>query len=364
MGQILPHLPVTCLIDIAKMKYKHIQTPSSIIVRMPNWIGDAVMATPILIDLKKAYPNAHITAMCQGNIGDLFQADPSVDAIFKFQRPKDLFRRLSERSILSTLKNGKYDLGILLTNSFSSAWRFFQGNITQVIGFKGNFRRHLLTYPIPFPAMRSSQHLVNTYKYLLNPLNIPISTTCPKIVITRGEVNKAKEKLSRLAKFEATKFIGFNPGAAFGSAKCWLPERFKEVAKALLENDYQCIIIIFGDRSQKELCGKICKGLSDRVINLSGQTSLREFLALIKCCSVLLTNDSGPMHIADSLEVPVVALFGSTNDTTTGPYRQSQWVIKKKVECSPCYKRVCSTHFNCMKKITAEEVTLKLLARL
>ena len=149
--------------------------------------------------------------------------------------------------------------------------------------------------------------------------------------------------------------MGINPGATYGSAKCWLPERFREVAERLLK-DLDVYLVFFGDLATSSLVKEICQGLPSRVVNLAGVTSLRQLTSLISLCDVLLTNDSGPMHIADALGTPIVALFGSTSEVVTGPYRSSGVVIHKHVDCSPCYQRTCPIDFRCMKRIEADEV--------
>jgi heptosyltransferase-2 len=156
--------------------------------------------------------------------------------------------------------------------------------------------------------------------------------------------------------------VGINPGAAYGSAKCWLPERFRAVTEKLLKNK-SITVIYFGDPNTAPLIKQICENLPSRVINLAGLTSIRQLACLIKLCDVLLTNDSGPMHMAAAIGTPLVALFGSTNDVTTGPYKGGT-VIHKHVDCSPCYKRICPLDFRCMKRIEVQEVIEKVLQNL
>ncbi|MCB1084917.1 MAG: lipopolysaccharide heptosyltransferase II [Chlamydiia bacterium] len=338
--------------------------PKRIIVRMPNWVGDLVMATPILDDLRSAYPKAEITAMVQENVAPLLEKDRAVDELFCVSRAKGFFRRISERSIVAKLKKGDYDLGILLTNSFSSAWRFWQGSVKVTIGYKADGRSMLITYPQSFSDKWKEQHLVVTYKELLKPLGIPVSETAPRLHVTDDEIEEAWAYVKRFDIGPENHIVGINPGAAYGTAKCWLPERFAEVVKNVVRADTKNVVFFFGDRSQKGLINQICQGLGTRVINLAGQTDLRELMAFIKICAVLLTNDSGPMHIADSLGTSIVALFGSTNPIATGPYRQMKNIIRKEVSCSPCYKRVCPIDFPCMKKIGVNEVTEAVLAQI
>jgi heptosyltransferase-2 len=321
---------------------------------MPNWLGDVVMATPVLADLRNHWKLAKITAMCQSNVAPLLKDDPNIDAILSFRRPTGWIHRQQHWDIIDPLRKGEYDLGILLTNSFSSAWRFWRGHVKNRIGFATHWRSFLLNYPVPFPKDLEKQHLVITYKMLLQKLGVPLSETPPSLYLNPVEMTEARDLLKKCGINPASIIIGINPGAAFGSAKCWLPERFREVTERLLENPF-VHILYFGDPAGTPLVNQICAGLSDRVVNLAGKTSLRELMALINACSVFLTNDSGPMHIASALGIPLVALFGSTSDVKTGPYRLGT-VIHKHVECSPCYKRVCPIDFRCMTRIEVEEV--------
>lgn len=329
--------------------------PKNILVRMPNWLGDLVMATPVLADLRSHWPNARITAMCQSNVAGLLKNDPHVNEIYSFHRPSGWIHRRQHLEIIESLQHGEYDLGILLTNSFSSAWWFWRGKVRNRMGYAGNLRSLLLNKAVPFPANRATQHLVITYKMLLQPLGIPLSATPPKLYVSEEEKHAARELLLKFnINPETQTLIGINPGAAYGTAKCWLPDRFHAVAERLLQNPNH-YILFFGDQAGAPLVNDICKDLPERVINLAGKTNLRELMALIQRCKVLLTNDSGPMHMAAALGTPLLALFGSTSDVQTGPYNLGK-VIHKRVECSPCYKRICPIDFRCMKRIEVDEV--------
>jgi heptosyltransferase-2 len=272
--------------------------PRNIIVRMPNWIGDLVMATPILSDLRKAFPQARITAMCRSPICELLKEDPEIDELFCFSKMSGFGRRSEKRSVIEKLRQGKFDLGILLTHSFSSAWWFWQGKVARRVGYDCNGRKLLLTDSMPLPNEIQKQHLVVTYKMLLELVGIPISDAAPRLYMAAKEIDEAKSLLRQ----------------------------------------------------------HICQNLPPRVVNLAGLTSLRQLASLVSLCDVLLTNDSGPMHIADAMGTPMVALFGSTSEVVTGPYRSSGIVIHKHVDCSPCYQRTCPIDFRCMKQIEADEV--------
>lgn len=335
------------------------EPPKNIIVRMPNWIGDAVMATPVLADLRSRFKDAKITAMCQSNVATLLKNDPNVDEILGYSKPNGWIHRVHHKEVVEQVRFGKYDLGILLTNSFSSAWIFFAGNVQNRIGYEGNLRNVLLNKSVPLPKNIETQHLVTTYKMLLEPLGIAVSKNLPKLYVTKEESEIAENMLTNFGvNLKSKSIIGINPGAAYGSAKCWLPERFKALNERLLK-DPNTFLIYFGDQAGTSLVNEICKETNERVINLAGKTTIRNLMALIQHCSLLLTNDSGPMHIASALGTKLVALFGSTSDVKTGPFGNSK-IIHKHVECSPCYKRVCPIDFRCMTKISVEEVTLEI----
>jgi heptosyltransferase II len=329
-------------------------TPNNIIVRMPNWIGDLVMATPILSALRQHWPEAALTAMCQSGIAALLENNPHLTEIYRFKKPSGWIHRSQQLDIIENLRHGEYDLGILLTNSFSSAWWFWRGCVAQRVGFKTHYRSFLLSRAVPLPDQIESQHQVLTYKALLESLGIPISDSGLELFVSEQEKQEAASLLASLEIPDRFKIVGINPGAAYGSAKCWMPDRFRTLTEKLLE-DPGVSVLYFGDQAGAPLVGQICQGLGKRVINLAGKTSLRELMALFLYCSVVLTNDSGPMHIASALRVPLVALFGSTSSVKTGPYNGGI-VIHKQVACSPCYKRECPIDFRCMKQIQVDEV--------
>jgi len=333
--------------------------PENIIVRMPNWVGDMVMATPVLTDLRRKFPSAKITAMCKTPLCELLEENPEIDEIFCFTKTSTFSRHSDKKGIIDKLRQGKYDLGVLLTNSISSAWWFWQGGVENRLGYQSRGREFLLTTAVPFPENVEKQHLVTSYKMLLAPLGIPVTDSVPRIFLSEKEVQQAKTLLRQHGIAESHQIVGINPGATYGSAKCWLPERFRDITRRLLE-DKDVFVVYFGDQATASLVKEICQGLSPRVVNFAGLTSLRELASLVSLCDVFLTNDSGPMHIAAALETSIVALFGSTSQVITGPYK-SGTVIQKPVECSPCYQRTCPIDFRCMKKIEADEVYNELI---
>jgi lipopolysaccharide heptosyltransferase II len=312
----------------------------NILVRMPNWMGDCIMATPILQDVKTAFPAARLTALCKHPIHALLEHHPYVDDIWPLTGAKETATKI---------RKSHFDLGILLTNSLSTAWMLFHGNISTRIGFRRGIRSLLLTSAVSIP--KEPEHLVMTYKRLLEPLGIPRSPSVPTIFVTNQEKNWAKDFLQA----QQSPIIGVHPVATYGSAKCWPTERFREVTEQLLRIQ-PCTILYFGNEQSAKVVQQIVKGFPPCVINLAGKTTGRELASLLQKCNLLLTNDSGPMHLADAMNVPVIALFGSTSDVKTGPYRKYGQVIHKHVPCSPCFLRTCPIDFRCMKEITVTEV--------
>lgn len=325
-----------------------------IIVRMPNWIGDMVMATPILEDLRAKFPDSHITVMCRYPICALLEKNPNIDAIFGFSKVNIFTHRIESRDIVDKLQQGRYDLGIILTRSFSAAWLFWIGKVRKRIGYPGRGSGFFLTNKVAFPQNSEKIHQINIYKRVLEPLKIPISDTLPKIFLSQSEIDDAKDCLKRLKVNKTHKLVGINPGAAYGQAKCWPAEKFREVTKELIKRDIT--VLYFGEPSFAPIVKKLCHGFPEGVVDLCGKTSLRELAAMISLCDTFLTNDSGPMHMACAVKTPVVALFGPTNQDATGPYGVPIEVINKKASCSPCYLRVCRGDFRCMLDIKPQEV--------
>ncbi len=334
-----------------------IENVKRLCVRMPNWIGDAVMGLPVLQDIFEKNSKLEIDVICHKAIGDLLENNPYVRNRIIYSK-KDSKKKIRE-SIVTELKKNKYEVGVLLTRSFSSAYWFFQGKIPHRIGFKDHYRSLFLRPGIDVPKNEEFEHQIITYKRLLEPLSIPISSTMPKLYLQTEEIDNARKILTSYNVPLDAIIIGINPGAAYGSAKCWPPDHFKALVKLLIQNP-KVYVVFFGDDLSKDLCASITLDFQERVLNLSSKTTLRELIALTSLCSCFITNDSGPMHIASSLECNVVAIFGSTNPIKTGPYGNAK-VIKHDVACSPCYKRKCPIDFRCMNSIFAETVYLQVL---
>ncbi len=300
------------------------------------------MATPVIEEAAIKWPNSPITALCLPQHKALLEHHPGLADIKSFS--KFSFEPLD------------FDIGILLPNSFSSAWHFYRARIPRRIGYAKDFRSFLLTDPITPSDLEGKEHLVDTYKRLLGN---PYSASEPSLYIRAEEKKLARARLKKLGIPKTATIVGVHPTAAFGGAKRYPAERFQ----AIMNRFEDLYFLVFSDSAGQATVQDICQSMPANVINLAGKTTIRELMALISCCQLFLTNDSGPMHIASAFKVPVLALFGSTNPVATGPYRQGE-IIYKKVPCSPCYRKECPIDFRCMLNIQVDEVCDKMATML
>lgn len=316
--------------------------PKKILVRMPNWVGDAVCAEPVLRRLRSGFPEAKITISCVDLVSSLFFQHQAVD------------QRIGLPPSFREMRREKYDMGILLTHSFSSAWIFWRGRVRRRIGFAKDGRRWLLSTPLSFP--KTKEHMVITYQRVIDAVGLVGKVERPHLRILEEERKKVEELVPSFTLREGVQWIGIHPGASYGLAKCWPPERFRELMSRLLKMDSTLVLFLYGTSSQRKLIDQIGERFSSRVVNMAGKTTLRELMILMERSTLLVTNDSGPMHIADALGIPLVALFGSTDSLVTGPFRAKDSPLVGWAPCSPCFLRTCPIDLRCMKAISVDMV--------
>jgi heptosyltransferase-2 len=359
-----------------------------ILVRGVNWLGDAVMSLPALQRLREAKPRAHITMLSHEKLADLWQICPSIDAHLTFTSNEKVWE------VGRRLRREKFELGLLFPNSARSALELWLGGVPERIGYAGQWRHLLLTRFVPqrsqavamkkrpaaeirelikspapsAPSLFSSEaHHLHHYLHLVAVLGANPTPVPPRLTIaddTRAEIVR-RFNLSRLA--QASPWLGLNPGAEYGPAKRWPAEKF--IAAALeIQRRSGCRWIIFGGKRDRALAKGIAsaiqaagKGPPDRnsALDFSGKTTLRELCALLSACRVLLTNDTGPMHLAAALGTPVVVPFGSTSPELTGPGLPGDMrnrLLKSDVPCAPCFRRECPIDFRCMHGISVGAV--------
>jgi heptosyltransferase-2 len=329
--------------------------PNKILVRATNWVGDAVMSLPALRALRGRYPSAHIAILAKPWVGDLYGREPFCDELIPYS-PKSLVEKWAAGRALASRE---FDMAILLQNAFEAAVVAYAARIPERIGYARDGRSLLLTKAIAVPQTKTHERFY--YLELLHGAGI--LDRVPECEAIRLDGAPAARAVG-LARFDklgmGDTIVGVSPGAAYGSAKRWLPERFAEAASQVAR-ELGARVAIFGSAAERDVCEIVARGVTVPVHNFAGETSLGDYIELAAACRVYLTNDSGPMHIASALGLPTVAVFGATNHVTTGPTGPLARVIRENVECSPCLKRECPIDHRCMTRVSAERVALAAL---
>jgi heptosyltransferase-2 len=315
-----------------------------ILVRATNWVGDAVMSLPALRALRERFPQAGISILAKPWVADLYRREPFCDRIIPYVS--------TWWGAARELRPLRFDCAILLQNAFEAAAIAFVAGIPERIGYARDGRSPLLTRAVAVPRHGEiPQHQRFYYLELLRRAGIldepldddPIRLECAPAAREAGRARFASLGMGEVV-------IGVSPGAAYGSAKRWLPERFAEAASRVA-SELGASVAVFGSKQERELCDSVTAAIEMPARNFAGETSLTEFIDLAAACRVYLTNDSGAMHIASALGVPTVAVFGATNEVTTGPTGPLARIIRERVECSPCLRRECPIDHRCMTRV-------------
>ncbi len=326
-----------------------------ILIRGVNWVGDTILTYPAVQRLKVGFPQSHLAVLVRESLVDLWKTFPYVDEVIPFQ-PRKGWRSLWEDLRLGfSLRKEKYDLAVVFPRSFRSAYQIFLARIPIRLGYRDEGRFLFLTHGIPRADDILQGHRIHYYQRLLDTLGIDERLYPPRVFLREEDRRWAKEKLERMGLLDGRPLIGMNPGATYGLAKCWYPDRFGELGKRLVKK-WRASVLLFGKAEEKPIAQEILRHLGEGGIDLTGQTGLLQLAALLENCRLLATNDTGTMHLAAAAGTPVVALFGPTDPVTTGPWGEGHRVVRKKVSCSPCLKRICPTDHRCMKDISVEEV--------
>ncbi|MEA1867833.1 MAG: lipopolysaccharide heptosyltransferase II [Thermodesulfobacteriota bacterium] len=347
---------------------KNLGSNPRILIRSTNWIGDAVMTTPAVMALRKNYPKAHISILARPWVEPVFSGNPAVDEVISYGSTCSNSTILEKLILAKSLRNKIFDLAILFPNSFESALIAWLAHIPERVGYATDARRMILSLPVSVPEDRRSKHEIFYYLNLVDHIGRLHSNTYSTNKVGRVEQtglflkvpaqgkSGARQILAQMGLDQGSLLVGFNPGAAYGPAKCWPVEKFIALGKALVEHFKDCHILVFGTNKEKTVAEDICGPIGKRGRNLAGKTSLAEAMGLISNLNLLVTNDSGLMHIGAALGIPLVAIFGSTNPVTTGPWSADSVIIRHELPCSPCLKRSCPTDFKCLLGIEVEEV--------
>jgi heptosyltransferase-2 len=364
-------------------------TPEKILVRGVNWLGDAVMSTPALARLREAKPDAEIVLLTPEKLSGLWEGHPAINRIMTFTAAESVM------SVGRRLRAEGFGTAVIFPNSPRSALEAFLAGVPARLGDARPRRSGLLTRAVPPRAdevrmhkrsprevralaegriaadkggLPPRSHHMFQYLHLVELAGARGDAMAPMIAVTAEEVKRACARFGTggLGAGSGTGggavVIGINAGAEYGPAKRWPVAHFVE-AGAKLGEQLNCVFWIFGGASDRELSKEVATGLrargvaEDRVRLLAGETSLRELCAALKACDVVLTNDTGPMHVAAAVGTRVVVPFGSTSWRMTGPGfpgDPGHRFLDLQVPCSPCFRRDCPIDFRCMTGITPE----------
>jgi heptosyltransferase-2 len=324
-----------------------------ILIRGPNWVGDAVLAIPAMKAIRDHFNESEITLLVRPWVAGLFTSAPFIDKVWSESRPSTVG---DWTRITRDIRARAFDVALVLPNSFESALMMFLGRVPERIGYATDGRRLMLTNAISRDD--EPKHQVYYYLELLKAFSA-------SAVIDRRysiEIQATEEERARARKLlrgegipAGGKFLVLNPGAAYGSAKRWYDDRFADTADTLA-GEMGFHVAIVGSLGERPIAEQIRARMRSRTAVLNGQTSLETLIGVLAESSLMITNDSGPMHIAAALGVPTVAVFGSTDERVTSPYGARTSIVKHPVECSPCLLRVCPIDHRCMNGVTVENV--------
>ncbi len=333
--------------------------PGRIVVRATNWIGDAVMSLPAIRQVRRRFPRAHIALLARPWVAGLYARESAIDRIIPYTAASGFRDFGAKWHAAQALRRERFDCAILLQNAFEAAAVVKLAGINQIIGYNRDGRGWLLSRAIPVPAPGEIPAHERFY-YLELLRRAGLIETLPDIDAIRLEGIEeytAAGKRAFTGMGIAGPVIGVSPGAAFGAAKRWLPERFAEAA-ASLAREHDASVCLFGSAAERALCEETARHIRlPRVYNLAGNTSLTAFIEAAAACLFFLTNDSGAMHIASALGVPTVTIFGATNPITTGPTGPLARIVREPVPCSPCLLRECPIDHRCMTGVPVARVT-------
>ncbi|MDX9822591.1 MAG: lipopolysaccharide heptosyltransferase II [Syntrophales bacterium] len=327
----------------------------NILIRGTNWIGDAVLTLPSLAAVRAAFPAAHVSVLAKPWVAEVYALCPEIDEVILYRRPgihegiRGLIRLAGE------LRVRRFDAVILLQNAIEAAILSCLARIPVRAGYGTDGRALLLTHAVKKAPGIGDVHQTRYYLEMVKALGC--RETGKELHLATGREHEllADKLLDRLGMAGKHPLVGIAPGAAYGPAKRWFPERFAAVADRLIL-DQGASILLFGSDGDRPAAASVSRHAAGPLVDIAGQTGLKEAIAVMARCDLFISNDSGLMHLATALGVPTVAIFGSTNPMTTAPVGKRSVVVRREVDCSPCLKTDCPTDFRCMDRITVEDI--------
>ncbi len=329
-----------------------------IVIVAPNWLGDAVMALPAIADVRRHYPDAYLAVAARAAVAPLFMMVEGVDAVVTLPGRGGLAAVRSWTADAAALASGSFDAALLLPNSFATALTARRAGIAERWGFATDWRGRMLTRATAKP--RQPLHQAAYYQALTSALGI---TTGPLHASVRTNPARTRELLHEIGLDHDEPFIVFAPGAAYGRAKQWLPERFGELATLILRERGWSVLLVGSDADRaacEDIAARVPQSGSrlNRMIDLSGKTDLAALAGVLALSHAVVSNDSGAMHLAGAVGANLVAIFGATNEARTAPLpagagAPAAAILTHPVFCRPCMLRECPIDHRCMRGIPA-----------
>jgi heptosyltransferase-2 len=335
-----------------------------LLIRATNWVGDAIMALPALRVVRSRFPEAEISILALPYVADIYRGQGIADELIGYDRKGEHAGFRGRERLIAELRTKKFSTALLLQNAFDAAWIAWRAGIPERIGYSRDARGLLLTKPIAVPrAGEISAHEKFYYLELLKRAGwIDEIPDVPEISlsVTEEQSRRAEEKLQNFGSQRGAVRIAVGAGAAYGSAKCWPPERFAAAINQFVKAR-AAEVILFGTSGEVAVSSAIQAGLDQAALDFTGKTEIAELPALLSRCTAFLGNDSGAMHVAAAVRLPVVAVFGPTDPHGTAPVTPRCTIVQEKPYCSPCFLRICPTDHRCMTAIAPERVSARVL---
>lgn len=331
----------------------------NITVRSPNWIGDCVMAIPAIRALKYYFSESMLYLVTKAHLQDIFKNIKEIDKLIPISDYNDIKSLISDAK---KLRPFHFDVGILFPNSFRSALLFRMSKVKKLVGYKNELRGFLLHEKLEFPGNHDHHRFfyLDLIEYFVkkhaNNKQLNRNMFSDDLPIDEQEKKSVESLLNDYGIELKKRIIGISPSAAYGSSKEWLPERFEGLIERLVEAFPASEVLLFGSEKEANRVSRIRAKFQQNVHNLAGRLSLRESLTAISFCSLFISNDSGLMHIAASLRIPLIGIFGPTVPQKTAPSNPDARIFLHPVDCSPCRHKACPTDHRCMKAVQVDEV--------
>ncbi len=335
---------------MTKLNFKD-SSNARILFRAANWVGDAIMTTPVLRALRKNFPESRISVLAKPWVVPVYEHSPYVDEMIVYDNNGRHKRGLGTIRLAKDLRKYGFDMALLMQNAFEAALLTFLAGIPLRVGYNTDARTLLLNPIIKLDPELKKQHLIEYYIGILKGASLVDDGSAMDLFISSEDRDLALKTLEKSGLDMNRPVIGINPGATGGTAKRWFPERYARLCRKLSDK-YGVKTLIFGGPADTELGEMISARVPGACVNIAGKTSLGEAFALIEKCNLFVTNDSGLMHAAAALHVNQVAVMGSTDFIATAPFDKNSIMVREAVDCAPCLKDNCPTDHKCMDRIT------------